>query len=84
MWAWKFGNNTKKQKQRYWNISKGEKEIRSWITKNTKKTKESRIKEQKNFFFKKKKDNLHVLPTNILTRFFKEFKKYIKMTINNI
>ena len=28
--------------------------------------------------------NLHFLPNNILTRFFKEFKKKIRMTINNI
>ena len=29
-------------------------------------------------------DNLHFLPNNILTRLFKELKKNIRMTINNI
>ena len=29
-------------------------------------------------------DNLHFIPNNILTKFFKEFIKYIKMTINSI
>ena len=29
-------------------------------------------------------DNLNFLPNNILTRLFKDFKKYIRMTINNI
>ena len=29
-------------------------------------------------------DNLHFLPNNILTRHFKELKKYIRMIINNI
>ena len=46
------------------------------------KTNESRINEHK--FFLKKMDNLHFLPNNILTRLFKELKKYIRMTINNI
>ena len=45
------------------------------------KIKESRINEPKNIF---KIDNLHFLPNNIITRFFKELKKYIRMTINNI
>ena len=45
------------------------------------KTKESKINEPKNIF---KIDNLHFLPNNIITRFFKELKKYIRMTINNI
>ena len=42
------------------------------------KTKESRIIEHK------KIDNLYFLPNNVFTRIFKELKKYIKMTINNI
>ena len=29
-------------------------------------------------------DNLHFLPNNILTRLFKELKKYIRMTKNNV
>ena len=29
-------------------------------------------------------ENLHFLHNNILTRLFKELKKYIRMTINNI
>ena len=29
-------------------------------------------------------DNLNFLPNKILTRLFKDFKKYIRMTINNI
>ena len=45
------------------------------------KIKNSRINEYKNIL---KIDNLHFLPNNILTRFFKELKKYIRMTINNI
>ena len=45
------------------------------------KTKEFRINKHKNIL---KIDNLHFLPNNILTRFFKELKKYIRMTINNI
>ena len=45
------------------------------------KTKASRINEHKNIF---KMGNLHFLPNNILTRLFKEFKKNIKMTINNV
>ena len=44
------------------------------------KTKESRINEH-NFFFM---INLHFLPNNIFTSLFKELKKYIRMTINNI
>ena len=40
------------------------------------KTKKRRINEHK------KKDNLHFLPNNILTKLFKELKK--RMTINNI
>ena len=43
------------------------------------KIKESRINEDE-----KKKDNLHFRLNNILTRLFKELKKYIRMTINNI
>ena len=31
-----------------------------------------------------KNKNLHFLHNNILTRLFKELKKYIRMTINNI
>ena len=38
------------------------------------KTKESKTNEHKNFI-KKKMDNLHFLPNNILTRLFKELKK---------
>ena len=45
------------------------------------KTKHSRINEHKNIF---KMDNLHFLPNNILIRPFKELKKDIRMTINNI
>ena len=45
------------------------------------KIKESTINEHKNIF---NIDNLHFLPNNILTRLFKELKKYIRMTINNI
>ena len=45
------------------------------------KTKEFRINEHKNIL---KIDNLHFLPNNILTWLFKELKKYIRMTINNI
>ena len=45
------------------------------------KIKNSRINEYKNIL---KIDSLHFLPTNILTRFFKELKKNIRITINNI
>ena len=45
------------------------------------KTKEFRINEHKNIL---KMDNLHFLLNNILTRLFKELKKNIRMTINNI
>ena len=45
------------------------------------KTKESRIDKYKNIL--KKMDNLHCLHNNILTRLFKELKKYIRMTKNN-
>ena len=38
------------------------------------KTKESKINEHKKVFLKM--DNLHFLPNNILTRLFKELKKY--------
>ena len=37
-----------------------------------------------NIIFLKKIDNLHFLLNNVFTRLFKELKKYIKMTINNI
>ena len=50
------------------------------------KTKESRINEHKICFFFLM-DNLHFLPNNILTRFFKELIYiyiYMRMTINNI
>ena len=48
------------------------------------KTKEFKINEH-NFFFKiLKMDNLHFLLNNILTRFFKELKKNMGITINNI
>ena len=46
------------------------------------KTEEFRINEYKRIFLKM--DNLHILPNNILTRHFKELKKYIRMIINNI
>ena len=50
------------------------------------KIKESRINKHKNI---SKMNNLHFLPNNIFTRFFKKFKKnyiyiYIRMTINYI
>ena len=45
------------------------------------KTKEFRNNEHKNIL---KMDNLHFLLNNILTRLFKELKKNIRMTINNI
>ena len=45
------------------------------------KIKGSRINEHKKL---KKYINLYFLPNNILTRHFKELKKYIRMTINNI
>ena len=45
------------------------------------KTKQSRTNEHKNIL---KMDNLHFLPNNILIRPFKELKKHIRMTINNI
>ena len=45
------------------------------------KIKGSRINEHKKL---KIYINLHFLPNNILTRHFKELKKYIRMTINNI
>ena len=45
------------------------------------KTNEPRINEYKNIL---KIDNLHFLPNNIFTRLFKELKKKIRMTINNI
>ena len=39
------------------------------------KTKKSRINEHKNIYIYFLNDNLHFLPNNILTRFFKELKK---------